>query len=87
MTVKYPNTNNSSGGVVTEPTYRYSFDAIDRPSGLTENVTQPMVQSVVYNAASQITSMQSLQTTGGPTWRPDFRPQREAWLLQCRGSP
>ena len=74
---RYPNTSNSSGGVVTGPTYAYSFDAIARPSGLTENVTQPMVQSVAYNAASQITSMQYLQTTGGPTWLTETRQYNE----------
>ncbi|MFN0167715.1 MAG: hypothetical protein ACKV22_14915 [Bryobacteraceae bacterium] len=67
VTVKYPHTNNSSGGVVTGPTYAYSFDAIARPSGLAENVTQPMVQSVVYKAASKITRSSTCNTPEGTT--------------------
>ncbi len=63
--------------MITGPTYAYSFDAIARPGGMTENVTQSMVQNVVYNAASQITSMQYLQTTGVPTWLTETRQYNE----------
>jgi len=67
--VKYPNWNNY-GTPVTGPAYTYGFDAVGRPASLAGD-GQTWVQNVIYNAASQITSMQYLQTGG--TWLTETR--------------
>jgi RHS repeat-associated protein len=40
------------------PTYTYSFDAMGRPNGMTDDSAVTWVQGVSYGAANQITSMQ-----------------------------
>ena len=58
--VNYPTTYSISGffPVATAgPTYTYSFDAMSRPTTLTDQTSFAAVNSVQYNAANQVTSM------------------------------
>ena len=62
----YPSTNQySQAGQLTTtpgPTYTYSFDAMYRPTGLTDQSNNTDVSSVTYNAANQLLGLNYLGT-------------------------
>jgi RHS repeat-associated protein len=64
--VNYPSTfsYNSGGQLVTTPgsTYTYSFDAMYRPTGLTDQSNNTDVSNVTYNAANQLLGLNYLGT-------------------------
>lgn len=54
--VNYPTTNSYNGTSFVPtagPTYTYSFDAMRRPTGLTDQSSNTIVNNVTYNAANQ----------------------------------
>jgi RHS repeat-associated protein len=62
--VQYPSTYsyNPSGQLVTTPgpKYTYSFDSMDRPTGLTDQSNTTDVSNVTYNAANQLLGLNYL---------------------------
>ncbi len=55
--VKYPHTASYNGMAIVYtdgPTYTYSFDAMHRPTGLTDQNSNTIVNNVTYNAANQL---------------------------------
>jgi RHS repeat-associated protein len=55
--VTYPTTYSNSGSTLvpnTGPTYTYSFDAMYRPTGLTDQNNNTLVNNVAYNPANQL---------------------------------
>jgi YD repeat-containing protein len=62
--VNYPSTYsyNPSGQLVTTPgpKYTYSFDSMDRPTGLTDQSNNTDVSNVTYNAANQLLGLNYL---------------------------
>ena len=55
--VKYPPTASYNGMAIVYtdgPTYTYSFDAMHRPTGLTDQNSNTIVNNVTYNAANQL---------------------------------
>jgi hypothetical protein len=58
--VNYPTTYNYNGTQLVPtagPTYTYSFDAMDRPTGLKDQNSNTDVSNVQYNAANQMLSI------------------------------
>ena len=55
--VNYPTTSGWNGSQLvphTGPTYTYSFDAMSRPTGLTDQNSNTAVSGVSYNPANQL---------------------------------
>jgi hypothetical protein len=57
LSVSYPSTSAWNGSGLTQtsgPKYTYSFDAMRRPTGLTDQNNNTVVNNVTYNAANQL---------------------------------
>jgi RHS repeat-associated protein len=67
LSVTYPTTYNWNSGTsqlvpTTGPTYTYGFDAMMRPTGLTDQSNNTDVSNVTYNAANQLLGLNYLGT-------------------------